>query len=216
MDLSTPPLKKAFLRSLVASVSVSAALGIFAILSGEFGWLELRIVLTTATIAVASIAGLACGAYLATGTGRLLPRAGIGLALLGAVMVIGGIWPEIGAEGYWKLTVVVCVFAIACAHLSLLSMARLAEWFAWSLLAAHVVIFGVAALISGIILFESDSEGVFRLLGVAAIVDAALTVIVPVFHRLSRGEQRSTASIDAEIARLRARIAELEAEKARA
>ena len=111
----------------------------------------------------------------------------------------------------WKLTVSVCVFAIACAHLSLLSMARLAEWFAWSLFAAHAVIFGVAALISGIVLFEAEGDGIFRLLGVAAIVDAALTVLVPVFHRLSRGEDRSAASIDAEIARLRARIAELEA-----
>ena len=69
------PVKKAFLYSLVASVLLSAFLGIVAILSGRFGWLEIRIILTTVTIALASICGLACGAYLGTKTGKaVIPR----------------------------------------------------------------------------------------------------------------------------------------------
>jgi hypothetical protein len=100
-------------------------------------------------------------------------------------------------------------------------MARLANWFQWSLLVAYVSIFGVAAIIALMILGSDStgSEGIFRLLGVAAIIDGAFTILIPIFHWLSRGEfaarapgspATSLADIDAEIARLRARLAELE------
>ncbi|MBP90511.1 MAG: hypothetical protein CMJ64_28020 [Planctomycetaceae bacterium] len=213
------PVKKTFLYSLVASVLLSAFLGIVAILSGRFGWVEIRIILTTVTIALGSICGLACGAYLGTKTGKALPLSGIVLTLLAAAMIIIGMWIEMESEGYWKLAASISVFAVACAHLSLLSMARLAEWFQWSLVAAYVVIFGVASLIVVMIFFEIDETGMFQLLGVAAIVDAAMTILVPIFHRLSRSDLApmsdgiatvETEDIDAEIAKLKERIAELE------
>jgi hypothetical protein len=65
----------------------------------------------------------------------------------------------------------------------------------------------------------------FRLLAVAAIFDAAITILVPVFHWLSRTTKgtRSGAtadaatrreSIDQEIAQLKQRLVELERERA--
>jgi hypothetical protein len=69
------------------------------------------------------------------------------------------------------------------------------------------------------IFFEIDETGMFQLLGVAAIVDAAMTILVPIFHRLSRSDLApmsdgiatvETEDIDAEIAKLKERIAELE------
>jgi hypothetical protein len=218
------PVKKAFLYALIGSVGLSALLGILAILSGRFGWFEIRILLTTTTIAAASICGMACGAYLATKQGRILPLAGIALTLLAAVMVINGIWVEVISEGYWKLAASASVFAIACAHLALLSMARLAEWFRWSLVAAYIAIFGVASLIVLMILGESHGVGMFQLLGVASIIDAAITIVIPILHRLSRAEVAAAGdnipnatheSIDAEIQKLRERIAELERMKLR-
>ena len=219
---ATFPVKRAFWYSLIASVLLSAFLGIATVLSGKFGWVEFRIMLTTGTIALGSMCGLACGAYLGTKPGRILPIAGIGLAILAAAMIILGIWiPGISIE-FWKLTASCCVFAVACAHLSLLSMARLADWFQWSLAAAYFVIFGVASLIVAMIFFEISETGMFQLLGVAAIVDAAMTILVPLFHRLSRSELSATsdiipsvdiAAIDAEVATLKNRIAELEGAK---
>jgi hypothetical protein len=228
MDGSQPfAVKKAFLYALIASVVLGALLGILTILSGRFGWLEVRVLLTTVTVAGASICGLACGAYLSTKRGKILPLTGIGLTLLAAGMLLAGIWGEIRSDGYWQVAASASVFAIACAHLSLLSMARLADQFLWSLAAAYVVILGVASLIVVLILRERYDAGMFQLLGVAAIVDAAITIVIPILHRLSRddvaglaGAVPSTvataaspsrvADIDAEIARLRQRIAELE------
>jgi hypothetical protein len=213
------PVKKAFLYVLVGSVGVSAFLGILAILSGRWGWFEVRILLTTVTIAVSSICGLACGAYLATKRGQALPLAGIALTFLAAGLIITGMWIEASSLEYWKLAATAAVFSVACAHLALLSMARLAEWFRWSLVAAYAAILGVAALISLMILGESHGSGMFQLLGVAAIIDAAISILIPILHRLSKAEVTVEEGItadamhwnaDAEIAKLRERIAELE------
>jgi hypothetical protein len=212
-------IKKAFLYSLIVSVLLSALLGILAILSGSWGWFQIRILLTTVTISAASICGLASGAYLATNRGRVLPLAGVTLAIVSAVLLIAGMWIEMQSLGYWKLVASVSVFAVACGHLALLSMARLAEWFRWSLRAAYGVIFGVAALIVLLVVTQFEGTGMFRLLGVAAIIDAAITVLIPIFHWLSRSElaleehdprAATLDSAETKIAQLKAQIAELE------
>ncbi len=98
-------------------------------------------------------------------------------------------------------------------------MARLAEWFHWSLVAAYAAIFGVASLIVLMILAEANGEAMFQLLGVAAIFDAAITILIPIFHRLSKAEvaqardsptSPAPGDIDAEMTKLRERLTELE------
>ena len=73
-------LKRLFLYTLIASVAFSALMGIGVILLGNFGELEVRVLMTTLTITVTSIAGLACGAYYESGRGRYLPVVGISLS----------------------------------------------------------------------------------------------------------------------------------------
>ncbi len=216
------PIKKSFLYCLIVSVAIAAAVGISAILSGEFGWVEIRIILTTLTVSVGSMCGLACWAYLASRRGKILPLAGIVLTFVGSSMILIGIWGEVDSKEFWKVTASASVFAVACAHLALLSLARLAQWFQWSLVVAHVVVFGVASLIVYLIFGEVEEGGMFRLLAVAAIVDAAITLLIPIFHRLSRSAQPATAvdsseeeigAVDREICELKARIDVLEARK---
>ena len=55
-----PSMTRTALYVMIGSVVLSALLGIFAILSGDWGWYELRILLTTITISGASICILAC------------------------------------------------------------------------------------------------------------------------------------------------------------
>jgi hypothetical protein len=88
--------------------------------------------------------------------------------------------------------------------------------------AAHVVILGVASLVVLLILGQVDSVGMFQLLAVAAICDAAITIMIPIFHRLSKGELAAAATsseadgliaLDREIAALRIRLEELERQR---
>jgi hypothetical protein len=212
-------LKRTFLVALVISVILASLLGVSAVLFGGFGWLEFRVVLTAVVVSLSSLCGLSCGAALAVEgrEKRIVPWAGVILTTVAGAMFIVGAWSEIDMGLYWQIAATSAVFAIACAHLSLLSLARLAPSFQWSLVAAHVVILGVAAMIALIIFSGLQMNFMFRWLAVAGIVDAAISILIPIFQKLSRPEIASSdydppdgnhAAIDAEIGRLEKQIAE--------
>lgn len=206
--------RKLFLYLLIASVSLSALIGIIVILFGNFGEIEVKVLLTALTITVTSILGLACGAYLESGRGRYLPIAGIFFALASAVMWLVIIWYR-GQPNEWfpKTTATTTILALASAHLSLLSLARLNSTFLWAHYAAHTVLWGLAGFLIFTIWAEpKDEEWVGRVTGVLGILAGSVTLITPVFHKLSAGESNSD-DIDAEIRLLRDRIAELEKRK---
>lgn len=209
-------LKRYFLYSLIVSVAASAVIGIVVILIGNFGEFETKVLLTTTTITVTSILGLACGAFLETGRGQMLPLTGIGLAGVSAVMWIVLIWQgTIQNDVFVKSLMSATLLAAACAHISLLSLARLERRFIWSLYAAHATIWPLTIFLLYLIWTNAnaDEEIIGRVTGVLGIIIAALTVITPVFHKLSSGE-KGAAEIDAEIEELRAKIEQLETRKA--
>ena len=208
-----------FLYSLIGSVLLAAVLGITALLSGGLGPLGTSVVLTTATIALASTFGLACGAGVRGSMGPWIARVGIGLCVTAAGMFIVGIWNEGSLESYWKLAASTSVWAVACAHLSLLGRAKLDHRFRWSLTSTLVVTPATAGLVTMAIFSMNVDESMFRLLGVLAILDTALTVLITIFHRLSRATtpvpartilRLDTAAIDAEIVRLKRKLEQLE------
>lgn len=210
-------LKRLFLYLLIASVSLSALIGIVVILFGNFGDLETKILLTTMTVTVTSILGLACGAYYETGRGRLVPSIGIACAIVSAVLWIILIWNgTIHEDLFVKGLMSVTLFAASCSHISLLSLARLEKRFMWARYATHATVWSLTALLLFLIWSTRwhDEEMVGRVIGVLSILIGALTVITPVFHKLSRDEGKTEVeSIDAEIAQLKTRLDELETRK---
>jgi hypothetical protein len=208
-------LRKFFLYLLIVSVAISALLGIGVVLFGNFGDFEARILMTTSVITCMSILGLACGANLEADRGKILPVAGIALSIVSAGLCTYLIWAGKYNETAGKITVTTSLVAAVCAHLSLISLARLDSRFSW----AFYVVFAADWILSAILLFilwfepSSDSDVVARLIGVLGILIAALTIMTPVFHRLSRKVIESD-QIDTEIAQLKARIEELERRKA--
>jgi hypothetical protein len=181
-------LKKVALWFLIVSVAMSAALGILAILTGTFGDLEVRIILTTLTISAASICALASGALWESKHTKFLPAAGVALAIIAAVLIVVGIWTESSSEHFWKFTGSIGVLAAATAHACLVALARLARQFEWARVTTFCAIFFLAFSIIYIIYFEPKGDYGFRIIGATAIVVAALTIMMPIFHRLSRGD----------------------------
>ena len=184
--------KRIALWFLIISVAISAALGIIAILSGNFGDFEARVILTTVTISAASVCALAAGALWENRSERTFPGITVALAILAAAVIIIGIWGKISTTGYWKFSATVGVLAIAFAQACLISLARLAPRFAWTRTLALIAIFFLASLIIFAICTEVSSEGFFKTMGATAILVAALTIMMPIFHRLSRGDLSST------------------------
>jgi hypothetical protein len=176
------------------------------------------VLLTSLTISGASLCGLSCGAALESGRARALPISGIALAALAALLVIAGIWSEFSFDVYWKSTATVSILAVACSHMALLLLARLAPQHAWAKWTAGLAVFSVVMILSVMLWGDVDEEPMFRLLGVAAILDGAVTILIPILHRLSRADVAfrsgpggaSLLELDREIDRLRSRLAELE------
>lgn len=206
--------KKLFLYLLITSVSISALVGIGVILFGNFGQTEQKILATTLTITVTSMLGLACGAYLETELGKTLPIAGIIFSILAAALWLVVIWYQGEPnEPFMKAVVTVTILAVACSHLSLLSLARFDRRFAWARPAAHTLVWVLAGFLAFLLWFvpEDPPEVYGRIAGVLSILVASITVVTPVFHKLSASE--TADEIDAEIARLKARIIALEAKR---
>lgn len=211
-------LRKTFLYVLIGSVAVSAVFGIAVILFGDFGEFEVRVLMTTLTVAITSVLGLACGASIETGRGRNMPIAGIILSILAALGMLLIIWDALDDnETFIKSTLTLVTLAVACSHLCLLRLARLDRRFEWSYLVAFICDWLLAAIILYLMWLEpeSDSDLIFRVMAVLSIVIAAVTVVTPVFHKLSHTE-RSAARIDEEIRELEERLEKLKEERSKA
>ena len=207
-------IKRAFLYLLIASVGVSASIGIFVVLFGDFGEFETRVLLTTLTVTVISILGLACGAAFETGGLRVIPLAGISCAVASGAMWMIMIWVErFEGDVFARAVMTATLLAIACSHISLLSLARLANSFIWARWSAYIAIWSLSGLVLWTIWFRVDPSqpSIARTMGVLSIIIGALTVITPVFHRLSR--RGNTDELEEEIANLRERLAALEARR---
>jgi hypothetical protein len=203
-----------FLYVLIISVAVGSLLGIAILIFGNFGEFEVKVLLTTLTVTVTSILGLACGAYLESGRGRMIPIAGIVVAVISCVLWIYLVWHgTVHVKFYAQVLMSLTLFAAACAHISLLSLADLDRRFVWSRYAFITADLVMTAYLLFLIWNDKsiDNEITPRVIGVLSIVVAALTLVTPIFHKLSSSE--SVADIDAEIAKLNARIDELEARK---
>ena len=183
---------------------------------GNFGDFEIKVLLTTVTVTVTSILGLACGAYLETGRGRVIPIAGIIIAVVSCLLWIFLVWHgTVHEDFYAQILMSLTLLSATCAHISLLSLANLDKRFMWSRYAFHVADGTLTAYLLFLIWNDKwiDSDSTPRIIGVLSIIVAALTLVTPIFYKLSAGEATST-SIDAEIERLREQIAMLEAKKA--
>ncbi len=208
-------LKRIFLYLLIASTALSALIGVGVMIFGDFGEFETRILLTTLTVTVTSILGLACGACIDAGRGKVLPMIGIIFAIISGVLWIIMVWAaRTNNELFGHAVMTATLLAASCSHISLLSLANLDRRFMWSRWAAHLSVWSLTTVILWIIWWHIDPSDswIARTMGVLSIIIGALTVVTPVFHKLSSSDS-GVEAIDVEIARLKERIEVLEARK---
>ena len=215
-------LRQLFLWMHIVAVACSAFAGVVHILAGNYQ--ELRVLFTAMTIALASVCALGCGAALEGKRAKIFPVAGLVLTLLGTLMALYSIWLDRSLHGSIKWfdqwTMVIWIMAVACSHISLLSIARLSKRYRWAIFLAVFSILTVAWFMSLFVMLPERTKfgnEFFRIIAVAAIVDAAMSVLIPIFHLLSYRELKDLDSgdgsrleaIDAQIAQLEGRLADL-------
>ena len=220
-----PRLKRALAYGLIASVFLGAALGIAAVLRDHWSWFEVRVLLTTAVLAAACICGLVSDLARTPRGLNLLPLAGLGLTLITTVLLLVLLWgfSDRGPgppEALVKAAACLSFFTVATVHMSLLSLARLAPRFQLTLWAAYCILYALASLMSAAVLEISDGDDALHPIAVLSILAVAITLIIPLLHRISQTDpnftplsvhdEHNAAALDAEIDKLQRRLAQLQ------
>ncbi|MEC9293350.1 MAG: hypothetical protein VYC65_03590 [Chloroflexota bacterium] len=178
------------------SVTINAFLGIIALVVGDFGDTQGKVLLTSLSVSAASVLSLAMFPARVRGHLAGIPNIGIGLSITGFALLIIVIWFESGEELLWKVTASVLIFAIAAGHSCLISLFVLQPRYFNVSKIAYCLVGLLSVLIVGAIWSEPGGEIFPRILGVLSILIAAATVSIPVLHRLTRTNEdvrRTTA-----------------------
>ena len=174
-------MRKALLIAAMASLVISAVVGIAIFLIGEFGDTQQKLLLTVLAVGGFSLVGLACTAKVSNWWLWPLRPLGLVTSLVALGMVVPLIWGLIGNdETVWKAFGTLCCVAVTSAHLALLGTFPIRNVLVWSwrsgaMLTAVAVAFLIISALWGVIDLD-QREFYIRLLGVAAILDVLGTV----------------------------------------
>lgn len=170
----------------IASVSLSALLGIWALLAGDFGDTQWKILATTTSVTGASVLAMASATAWGRGDVRWLAPLGAATGVAGFAIVVGGVWVEpTGNEVWWKSAATLIVVAAAASYAALVARAALTGALRWALWIAYGSDVLLALTVIVVVWAESSSDLVGRWIGIVAIVLASSTVLLPVFHRMT-------------------------------
>ncbi len=168
------------------SVCVNAALGIYALVGGDFGETQGKILGTSMSVTGALVLALVCvPAWERHLLGPVPPAAAI-IGAAGFALVVVSMWSGGESDTLGKAIGTLLVIGGAGALASLLVLATLPP--------RHVIAFrialGLEAVAAGMFIagvwLELEQEGYWRAFGVVVIVLAALVVSIPVLHRIDR------------------------------
>ena len=170
------------------SVCVNAALGIYALVGGDFGETQGKILGTSMSVTGALVVALVCAPAWERRLLGPVPPAATLVGATGFALVAVSMWAGGESDTLGKTIGTLMVVAGAGALSSLLVLATLPPRQA-IVFRVSLVLEAVAAgmIVTGLWL-ELEREGYWRALGVVLIVLAALVVSIPVLHRMGRAE----------------------------
>lgn len=203
--------RRAAIIAIVVSLAVAALLGIIALLSGEFGELQGKVLLTTLTIAAFGTTAL-CHLAIVTRAVRVVGFVGIGTSIGAGICAFVLIWIDWAAdfdtEGWFKALAVLAIIAASLAQTNLLLLLadRPHPLIRVALGVTLVAIAVIAIMVILPILSDGEipgdhGEGYWRAFGVLAILDALGTIALPILGLvLRRAPSASSGAVRAETA----------------
>ena len=182
--------RKGAIYGIIVSFSLAAVVGIIALLSGDFGETQGRIILMTLLLGATSITAL-CHLAIADRAMRIVGFVGLAassVTLITGLVLIWRDWDAPGFDQWFKAFATAGILAVSFAHANLLLLlaGRRRPVLRYGLMITLVMIASVAIMVILPILSEGDIPGVgneewyWRLFGVVGILDVLGTVVVPV------------------------------------
>ncbi|MGB5759260.1 MAG: hypothetical protein WBM50_20270 [Acidimicrobiales bacterium] len=184
-----------FLNLFVASILVNAVLGIWALLSGDFGETQGKVLGTSFLVSAAMLSVLVNIPALRRRALWPAPSVGAAAGASGFALFIVLMWTEAGDDRWFKLAgsfLVVAAGATLASSLALLTKSAPLRWLqavgnALITLLALTVLFGLW--------FEPDNDWFGRIIGVEGVLVAALTLLIPVLSRFASPRQEANGDI---------------------
>lgn len=196
-DPSLKGIRRVAIIFIIVSLGIAALFGIVTLLTGDFGELQGKILLTTLLLAGFSITAL-CHLAVVGRSLRIVGFAGIGVSVLAFITGTVLIWrPWDNWNDLWDVTLkTFAVFSILAASLAqanlLLLLAERRNRVVRSGLFVTVALIGLLALLIILPVVTNgeipgdDGDGYWRFFGVVAILDVLGTIVIPVLGRFLR------------------------------
>ncbi len=189
-------LKRTFLVATLASLIVSAGIGIAIFLFGELGETQSKLLLTTLAVAGFSLTGWASVARDTSWWLWPLQPLGAAASVVGLVVVTLIVWELIiEDEKVWQLIATLSLVAFSLGHLSLLSAFRPANLLirACWLIAMAAVVAVAFVLLNGIWgpIHPDNREAFFRILGIVVILDVLGSLVLFPLSKLTGAKSKS-------------------------
>lgn len=196
-------LKRTFLIATLASLIVSAGIGIVILLVGDLAEIQRKLLLTTLAVAGFSLTGWASVARNSSWWLWPLQPLGAAASVVGLVVVTLSIWELIGGDDQvWQLIATLSLVAFSLGHLSLLSAFRPANLLVrvcW--LASMAAVLAVAfVLLNGIWgpIHPDNREAYFRILGIVVILDLLGSLVLFPLSKLTGTKPKSRTATSAD------------------
>lgn len=182
--------RKGAIYGIIVSFSIAAIVGIIALLSGDFGETQGKIILTTLLMGASSITAL-CHLAIADRAMRIVGFVGLAasaIALITGLVLIWRDWNDSAFEDWLKAFVTAGVLAVSFAHANLLLLLagrrrlviRIGLMITLVMITAVAIMIILPVLSNGEIPGYDNEEWYWRLFGVVGILDVLGTVVVPV------------------------------------
>ncbi len=169
------------LRVFVALVTLNAVLAIWALLAGDFGPTQGRILITSLFVTAAMIGLLVNVVPARRGVLWPVPPVSAALVVAAFALYIAFVWMDRAPEFWIKMASSALTVGVAGSLVGLLGLVPLRPGHHWLRFADDVVV----GLLAATLLFllwspRGDSEVLGRIMGVEAVLVAALTLVIPV------------------------------------
>lgn len=173
-----------FLRLFVVSIVANAVLGIWALLSGDFGETQGRVLASSFLVSAAMLSVLVNGPAIRQRVRWPTPAVGAASGAAGFALSIVMVWID-GDDDWFRVISSLLVVAAAATLAASLALIGLPPRLGAIRPLVDGLIAALAVTILGGIWFEPDSAWYARLVGVEAVLVAALTLLIPVLSRFA-------------------------------
>lgn len=211
-------IKKSALKVTIGFLILTAIFSIWIVLLGEFGDFEIRVLLTTLSISMASMCAMACGAHIEKTKIKLAGGIGIISALVSLSLTLFLIWSEVRGNNIWRLCFSSLIVTFAFAHVLLLNLPPLIEKRFWLRYLAAISV-SIMSLLMIVLIWDDRmmSEAYFRLLITLAIIVALVSLLIPIFSKLDKKSEhkledklQSQSNVKAESQPLELKLTQIE------